>query len=70
MRIWVRVRAYVSHSLCVCGKGLHVCVYGFVRMCLRVYAYVCKGLCVCVFGFVSMCVWVCVYVCMGLCVSL
>ena len=30
------------------GKGLYVCVYGFVRMCLRVCSYVGKGSCVCV----------------------
>ena len=30
------------------GKGLYVCVYGFVRMCLRVCADVGKGSCVCV----------------------
>ena len=39
---------------------------GFVRMCVRVYVYVCKGLYVCVHGFVRMCVCVCEYVCMGL----
>ena len=38
--MWVRVRAYVSNSLCVCGKG-------FVRMFIWVCAYVSKSLVVC-----------------------
>ena len=29
-------------------KGLYVCVYGFVRMSIIVFAYVGKGSCVCV----------------------
>ena len=39
--MWVRVRAYVCKGLCVCG-------YGFVSMCLRVCGYVGKGSCECV----------------------
>ena len=39
--MWVNVCAFVC-------KGLYVCVYGFVRLCLIFCAYVGKGSGVCV----------------------